>query len=223
MSVVGATSIVASTPAELSSGSHEVIPIYCLTRLTSSEEDTLKAKFDEVDKKGLDFVVPSFVAWPNDTDGTEADILRIYKQGGNDDHDPRFLLDRQTLRDDTVIAVDQDLGTLVASDAAAAEAQQLVQDLHWDSIHYEIDEGLRDAAWEEFSRRAVTYGRVAIADFRTVWANLDLANMALDELADEPLVQIKDPDWDAGAFFRKVEEAKRERDELERQKHSHEL
>lgn len=206
-----------------SRGPDEVVPLYCLTRLTSSEEDTLKRKFDEGDKQGLDFVVSSIVPWSNDTDGTETDILRIYKQRENDNYF-QFFIDRQTLHDDTIIVVDQDISTLVFSEAAAAEAQQLVQDLHWDSIQYEIDEGLRDAAWDEFRQRAVTYGRVPIADFRSVYANLNLANMASNELVEDPLVQIKDPEWDATAFFRKVEEAKQERDQFEQQQqHSDEL
>lgn len=79
------------------------------------------------------------------------------------------------------------------SDDAAADAQQLVKDLHWDSIDYEIDEELLDLAAEEF----IQLGRVPITDFRTVWAKLDVANMSMYELAGQ-LVQITDPEWDKG-------------------------
>lgn len=205
-------SMMAPTPEEENDDSlGDIVSFYYLTKLTPSEEEKVKQKLDY--DSDLDWITHRFVSWPSEIDGTEADILRIYKQQYRENYIFHFFIDRQTLQDDTIIIANRDLGTLRSSEDAKAAAQRLVRDMHWDSIDYEIDEDLRDSALDEFMGRAITYARIPISDFSDVWCQLETANMSLNEMAGD-LSVIPDPEWDAVPFLRKVEEAKRKRDEL---------
>jgi hypothetical protein len=191
----------------------DIVSFYYLTKLTPAEEKEIIQKLDY--DSDLDWIVHRFVSWPSEVDGTEADILRIYKQQNTDKYVFHFFIDRQTLQDETIIIADQDFGALVSSDDAAADAQRRVRDMHWDSIDYEIDEGLRHSAHDEFVGRGIAYARIGIADFSTILTNLETANMSLDDMVEVDLSVILDPEWDPVPFLRKVEEEKRKRDQLE--------
>jgi hypothetical protein len=189
--------------------------IYCLTKLTSSEEETLKLELDSMDDlPELDFVHYRIVPWPNEADGTEADILRIYKQQYTVSRNFHLFVDRQTLHDNTMIVANRDPDVLVFSDDAHAAAQRLVKDMQWDSIDYEIDEDLLYSLYKDFADRAITYARIPVLKFRGVWCNLDIKNVSLCEIVHD-LSVVADPTWDAVPFLRKVEEEKRRRDKLE--------
>jgi len=199
-----------------------IVPVYCLAIFTPSEEAILHARI-AAESPALPWVKPQFVPWASDTDGTEADMLRIHKQPRKDAENvwssACFFVDRQTLHDGSFVVTSPDGYALAFSEQAAADAQQLVRDLQWDSIDYDIDEGYRDAAFDEFIRRALTYGRIPASKFSSVWANLDIANMDVGELVEMhggSLKLIPDPGWDATLFLKKVEQAKkaRDRDEL---------
>ena len=191
------------------------VPIYCLTKSKPSEEESLTAKIVNEDNKDLHWVIPEFIPWSLDSDGTQTDMLRIHKQMWTPNMGFFFFVDKQSLQDNSIIVTARDVYTLVYSDEAAAYAQQLVKEVQRHSIDYEIDEGLRDSAWKEFRQRALTYGRVPASAFRTVWANLDIANMDQGELVGMyggSLKLIPDPEWDGAKFLTQIEGLKRQRD-----------
>jgi len=102
--------------------------------------------------------------------------------------------------------------SLLYSDDAAARAQQLIEDLKWESIDYEIGEDLREGAEAEFLGHAITYGRISAYNTYNVWLNLETGNPSLFDLVEgyETGVHlISDPDWDGIAYLMKVEELKK--------------
>lgn len=187
--------------------------MHCLTRLTSSEQEPLKQKFDELDERGLELVTYRLVPWLADVDGTQEPILRIDKQQYTENRFFHFFIDRQKPLKQHYNRCNQDLHILVASDDAKAYAQQIVRDMRWHSIVSELGEHLLGEAFDEFMGCAITYGRIPLLDFRSVYCNLEEANLCLYEMAGD-LSLIADPEWSAVPFLRKVEEDKRKRDQL---------
>lgn len=95
-------------------------------------------------------------------------MLRNYKHRWTKYESFFFFIDRQNLQDNSIIVTHRDIYTLVYSDQAAADAAKIVKDTQGHAIDYEIDDGLRDGGWKEFSQRALTYGRVPASAFRSV-------------------------------------------------------
>jgi len=186
--------------------------IHCLTNIQPSAEDALRR--DMTVELPDEFHV-EFIPWGSDKDGTEADILRIYKktqQETGNSSELCFFADQQSCQDLSLIIVYPDLSCLLDSDDAAARAQQLVEDLKWEAIDYEIDEGLREGAEAEFLGHAITYGRICAYNIYDAWLQLETGNLSLFDLVEgyETGVHlIPDPDWDGTAFLKKVEELKK--------------
>lgn len=87
----------------------------------------------------------------------------------------------------------------MASNDAKAYVQQIVRDMRWASMDYEIVEHPLGEAYDKFMDRAITYGRIPLLGFRSVYCNLEESNLCLYEMAGD-LSRGADPEWDAVPF-----------------------
>lgn len=201
------------------------VPIYCLTKFSKDEEKLLLSALtsDESTADLLEFTEPNLVPWTGDTDG---DMHTVYRDLIKKDEPKEavfrffFFLDRQCLvphKDPEVIVAQPESALLLYGDDVMEECNQILREQGSTTIP-EWDEQLSELVQVPLLQRALTYGRMPAKAFLSAWANLDLANMGLDELVEVEggtVEEVRNPDWDVKAFVTEVEKAYNEREKKE--------
>ncbi|KAK5119903.1 hypothetical protein LTR85_007229 [Meristemomyces frigidus] len=197
---------------------HVTVPVYCLTALSDADKAAYQTAIDK--SPDNDYLQPDFIPWPESREGTMEDMYRIWRAvGGDESHFHfAFFIDRESLANQSIIIAQPDAYTMLYSEAANDWAREnLTAYLDRKSSSAGVtSQSVPQGTYEGFlepldkdilGKRGLTYGRVPASSFRSIWCNLDIANMDLFELvgSEGSAVQIvANGVWDMDVFMEKL-------------------
>ena len=122
----------------------------------------------------------------------------------------QYLADRHSVDGGTVILASRDAHTMLYPPETAREITKLAAG---NGITLPENWGEMDAVVEnlmdDFTGRAVAWGRIPISEWRLSWCNLDISNMSEYDFIDfcgGSTIILRDPEWDSGSFLEKLRE-----------------
>ncbi|KAK3678866.1 hypothetical protein LTR78_001319 [Recurvomyces mirabilis] len=201
------------------------VPIYCLTKLTTAEKETYRSA---ITRSGdFDRVFPKFKLWTRDDKGNLHDMYRIWRETGGEESPCHFALfiDRTGVANSTMLAAQPCAYTMLFSPEASDWARENLTsylnhvDPSGNSSHQVEQEGgqyegyMEDLVDDILGKRGLTYGRVPAGALRSMWANLDIANMDFLELVEYEgrdlqdggkVELLEDPEFDTHAVMAKL-------------------
>ena len=206
------------------------VPIYCLAKFSDAQVATFEESIMRSEEVVLAWVQPDFVPWLSDSDGDLSDTYRIWNEtGAGQQNHFAFFIDREGTANTSIIIAQPDAYTMLYSVAANAWANesfasyisdQTLPDSHSSLSNPNIHEGYLELVCDDIlGNRGLTYGRVPADAFRSVWANLNIANMGMCELVEYhgqgKVEMVENKGWDQKAVMEKIKRLVRADEERE--------
>ncbi|KAK4556659.1 hypothetical protein LTR86_006230 [Recurvomyces mirabilis] len=171
-------------------------PIHCLTNLTTAEKESYRSAITE--SGDVDWVFPEFMPWTGNDEGSLQDMYRIWRETGGEEspYHFAFFIDRVGVAHTTIVAAQPCAYTMLFSPGASDWARENLTSYlsHVDpsgGSSQQVQQGrgayegyMEDLGDDILGKRGLTYGRVPASAFRSMWANLDIANMGFSELVE---------------------------------------
>ena len=199
------------------------VPIYCLTKLTPEEKSSYTTAITNTWADISGYTLPDFNPWTEDHDGKMQDLYRIWNETGGHQYNGHFafFIDRTAVANTSIIIAQPDVYTMVFnSDASHWLQSSLSSYYNRKGLAYpgDIDPATAPRGSYEYiletmlddllDNRGLTYGRVPASAFRSVQANLEIANMGMSELVEYHggrVEMIDNPGFDENAVMEKLD------------------